>query len=121
MESSFGISIFLNGSKVITPAKGKPFYIFQLSSVAEAFHLRTSCWKSFAQECLFVGEDLTRLEQDNVNVIVAALKVYWNRTFIPSTLFSRDKLKCHIDGDNSTLVRLDREEVLKCIDSKRLN
>ena len=68
-----------------------------------------------------MSEDLTRLEQANVTAISTALKDYWKVKFVPSAMFARDKLKCYIDGDNSTMVKLDRDEVMDHIASNRIN
>ena len=53
--------------------------------------------------------------------MIPALCRYWNVKYVPSAMFSRDKLKCYIDGDNTTLVKLDRYEVMDYIREKRLN
>lgn len=52
------------------------------------------------------------MEQTNVSSMTAALRTYWGVNFVPSAMFARDKLKCFIDGDTSTMVKLDRAEVL---------
>ncbi len=49
------------------------------------------------------------------------VKAYWGVTFIPAPLFARDKLKCGIDGDTKLIKHLDRDEVKRYIDEKRLN
>ena len=46
-------------------------------------------------------EDLTRLEQDNVIAISNLVKPYWGVSFVPAPLFSRDKLKCGVDGETA--------------------
>jgi hypothetical protein len=50
----------------------------------------------------------------------AALRQYWNVTFIPSVLFQRDKLLYTIDGQ-PTKIRMDADEVLQYIGSNRLD
>ena len=52
--------------------------------------------------------------------ISTMVKAYWGVTFVPSPLFTRDKLKCGIDGE-STIRHLDRDEVKFYIDNNRLN
>ena len=53
--------------------------------------------------------------------ISTMVKAYWGVTFIPAPLFARDKLKCWIDGDTKLIKHLDRDEVKRYIDEKRLN
>ena len=64
---------------------------------------------------------MTRLEQANVYAMSEALKTYWKVKFVPSAMFSRDKLKCFVDGDNTTLTKLDRDEVMEYISEKIIN
>jgi hypothetical protein len=85
-----------------------------------ANYLRIDKWSIFKEQGLYVGEDLTVSEQDTVNRIRTIMHAYWNVPFFPSSKFSRDKLKCTIDG-NSRMVLLSLNDVETFAKSKRID
>lgn len=61
------VDVFHPQSYVVVPksANSRPFYILKCTSVVQANFLRQTKWQKFKNLGLFVGEDLTVLEQSN--------------------------------------------------------